>query len=229
MNPEVPTVELVGVSLTYAGPPVVAALHDVDLRLRRNEYVAVVGPSGSGKSTLLNILGLLDRPTGGTFRLSGIDVSTLPEADRAALRGERIGFVFQSFHLLEHRTAVENLLVATLYRPTKVGRADRVARAEQVLTRVGMRERMYARPAQLSGGERQRVAIARALMNAPDLLLCDEPTGNLDSVNAAKVLALIDEVHQAGQTVVVITHDPVVAARAERRIAITDGSVTESG
>lgn len=225
---EVPaTVELDGVSLTYPGPPSFRALNAVDLRLARNEYLAIVGPSGAGKSTLLNILGLLDRPTEGTFRLSGTDVSTLPEPERASIRGERIGFVFQAFHLLEHRTAVENLLFATLYQRTKAPKPERIERAEAVLTRVEMSHRMHARPNQLSGGERQRVAIARALMNAPDLLLCDEPTGNLDSANATNVLELLDEVHRSGQTVVVITHDPAVAERAERRVAITDGRLVE--
>jgi putative ABC transport system ATP-binding protein len=229
--------------MTYPGPPAVRALSEVNLTVNRGDFLAVVGPSGSGKSTLLNVLGLLDRPTSGSYELAGTDVADLSERDRAAVRGQHIGFVFQSFHLLDQRSALENVLLAGLYQPTRStnakrdpvrrhkenrGSRDRLRqRAEEVLTSVGMAHRIGALPSRLSGGERQRVAIARALLNQPELLLCDEPTGNLDTVNSANVLRLLGEVHHSGQTVVMITHDPTVAAAANRRVSITDGALTE--
>lgn len=222
-----PAVNLKGVGRTYPGPPPVAALRSVDLQIKTGDYVAVIGPSGSGKSTLLNLLGLLDRPTDGTFTLGGIDVSGLDEKGRAAYRGQQVGFVFQAFHLIDHRSAIENVLLAALYQPKKMPRAALKAQAKRVLEQVGMGHRLNAPPSTLSGGERQRVAIARALMNKPALLLCDEPTGNLDSVNAHKVLEMLQEVNQSGQTVVVITHDTTVAAAANRRVSITDGILTD--
>jgi putative ABC transport system ATP-binding protein len=209
------------VAKTYPGPPPVSALHPADLRIERGEYVTVVGPSGSGKSTFLNIVGLLDRPSSGRYELDGIDTGGLREADRSAVRGRRIGFVFQSFHLLPYRSAAENVALAQLYTGAS-GRARRRT-ALEVLDRVGLAHRAEALPTMLSGGERQRVAIARALANQPSLLLCDEPTGNLDSETAATVLGLLDEVHEAGFTVIVITHDAEVAARGPRRITIRDG------
>lgn len=222
-----PAVNLKGIGRTYPGPPPVAALRSVDLQVKTGDYVAVIGPSGSGKSTLLNLLGLLDRPTDGTYTLGGIDVSRLDEKGRAAYRGQQIGFVFQAFHLIDHQSAIENVLLAALYQPEKMPRAALKTQAKRVLEQVGMGHRLNAPPSTLSGGERQRVAIARALMNKPALLLCDEPTGNLDSVNAHKVLEMLQEVNQSGQTVVVITHDATVAAAANRRVSITDGILTD--
>lgn len=225
---ELPSVvELTGLGRTYPGPPPVPALRDVNLHVRRGDYLAIIGPSGSGKSTLLNVLGLLDRPTSGSYRLAGADVSRLTEKDRAAYRGQLIGFVFQSFHLLDHRTALENVTLGALYQPDKITNRGLIDNAVRLLADVGLGHRLDSPPARLSGGERQRVAIARALINKPQLLLCDEPTGNLDSVNTANVLRLLDEVHAAGQTVVIITHDPAVARHALRRVSITDGTLTE--
>ncbi|MEU9505370.1 ABC transporter ATP-binding protein [Micromonospora sp. NPDC048170] len=211
-------------ALTYPGPPPVPALRPTNLTVHRGEYVSIVGPSGSGKSTLLNILGLLDRPTEGKFLLDGVDTGALGDRERTALRGLRIGFVFQAFHLLARRTAVENVALAQLYRATPAQQRRHDAR--EALERVGLAHRLNTEPARLSGGERQRVAIARALAAQPALLLCDEPTGNLDSANAATVLQLLDDLWHAGMTVLVITHDPTVADQAPRRIIIRDGVVT---
>ncbi|GAA2018768.1 ABC transporter ATP-binding protein [Pseudokineococcus marinus] len=220
-----PVVELVGLTRTFPGPPPVHALDGVDLVVRAGEYVSVVGPSGSGKSTLLHVLGLLDRPTGGDYLLDGVPTSTTSERHRARLRGGRIGFVFQQFHLLPHRSVLENVLLATLY--SGVPRAERVDRARAALERVGLGHRVDAGPTTLSGGERQRVAVARAVVTGPSLLLADEPTGNLDSVSSAAVMDLFDELHASGLTLVVITHDPVVSARAQRRVRISDGLLAE--
>ncbi|WTV69516.1 ABC transporter ATP-binding protein [Streptomyces sp. NBC_00029] len=216
-----PVIELRGAGLTYPGPPPVEALRPCDLTVRRGEFITVVGPSGSGKSTFLNVAGLLDSPTSGRYLLDGIDTGALPDRERTALRGRRIGFVFQSFHLLPHRSALENVTLAMLYTGTP--RAQRLVRAREALDQVGLGHRAGAVPGRLSGGERQRVAIARALVGRPSLLLCDEPTGNLDSVNAASVLTLLDELHGAGMTVLVITHDPQVARRGHRTLTIRDG------
>lgn len=183
--------------------------------------MAVVGPSGSGKSTFLNVVGLLDRPTAGRYEFEGDDVGRLREHERTALRGRRIGFVFQSFNLLPYRTAAENVAVAQLY--LGVPRARRRAVALEALDRVGLAHRREAMPWTMSGGERQRVAIARALVNEPTLLLCDEPTGNLDSQTAERVLSIIKRLHSDGLTVITITHDNSVADRAQRVIAIRDG------
>ncbi|MFB6707266.1 ABC transporter ATP-binding protein [Streptomyces sp. NPDC056333] len=215
-----------GLGLTYPGPPPVTALRPCDLRIDRGEFVTIVGPSGSGKSSLLNIAGLLDTPTRGTYFLDGIDTAAADEAQRAALRSERIGFVFQSFHLLPHRSAQDNVELAMLYRSTP--RRARSRRAAAVLTRVGLGHRAHALPTQLSGGERQRVAIARALVAEPSLLLCDEPTGNLDTETAAAILDLLDRLHEDGMTIAVITHDAQVAARGQRTITIRDGVLTDA-
>ncbi|MFI7388681.1 ABC transporter ATP-binding protein [Streptomyces sp. NPDC049813] len=211
--------------LTYPGPPPVPAFRPCDLTIHRGEFVSVVGPSGSGKSTFLNIAGLLDAPTHGTYLLDGIDTGALRDTDRTALRGRRIGFVFQSFHLLPHRSSQENVVLGMTYNG--VPRAERSARARDALVRVGLGHRLNALPTRLSGGERQRVAIARAVASRPSLLLCDEPTGNLDTRNAEAVLELLDELHADGMTVVVITHDPLVAGRGARTVAIRDGVLHE--
>ncbi len=216
-----PVIELRGLARTYPGPPPVDALRPADLVIDQGDYVTVTGPSGSGKSTLLHLLGLLDTPTKGTYLLDGLDANAMRDGDRSALRGRRIGFVFQSFHLLPYRTAEENVLLAQLYNHAP--RAGRRGAAREALGKVGLGHRVDALPTTLSGGERQRAAIARALVSQPSLLLCDEPTGNLDSQNAATVLDLFDDLHAAGLTVVVITHDPNVASRANRTVAIRDG------
>lgn len=216
-----PVVELHGVGRAFPGPPEVTVLSDVDLTIERGDYLSIIGPSGSGKSTLLHLLGLLDRPTAGTYHLDGDDTVTLTDRQRTALRGGRIGFVFQSFHLLGHRSVLENVMLALRYGG--VPRADREERARTALHRAGMDHRVAALPTTLSGGERQRVAIARALATGPSLLLADEPTGNLDSVSSAGVLDMFDEFHDEGLTLAVITHDQQVSARADRRARITDG------
>ncbi|WP_234323865.1 ABC transporter ATP-binding protein [Streptomyces sp. NRRL F-2580] len=213
------------VGLTYPGPPPVPALLPCDLTVRRGEYVTIVGPSGSGKSTFLNIAGLLDTPTHGTYLLDGIDTTTIKDKERTTLRGSRIGFVFQAFHLLAHRSARENVELAMIYQ--RVPRSQRRARARAALIRVGLGHRLDALPTRLSGGERQRVAIARALVTEPSLLLCDEPTGNLDTATAESVLELLDQLHRDGATIVAITHDPQVAARGQRSVSIRDGRLTD--
>ena len=220
-----PVVELHDVGRTFAGPPEVEVLRSVDLRIVAGEYVSIVGPSGSGKSTLLHLLGLLDRPTRGMYLLDGHDTRELSDGQRAEMRGSRIGFVFQAFHLLPHRTTTENVSLAELYRP--VDRAGRDERAREMLRRVGLGHRLDVFPETLSGGERQRVAIARALLGDPSLLLADEPTGNLDSVSSVSILDLFGELHRSGITLVVITHDTMVSARAQRRISMTDGQTRE--
>jgi putative ABC transport system ATP-binding protein len=220
-----PVIELRGLARTYPGPPPVLALRPADLVIEAGGYVAVTGPSGSGKSTLLHLLGLLDAPTGGSYLLDGLDTSALGDKDRSALRGRRIGFVFQAFHLLPYRTALENVQLAELYNSTP--RSVRLPAAIDALNAVGLGHRMDALPTTLSGGECQRVAIARALVNRPSLLLCDEPTGNLDSRNAASLMELLDQLNADGFTIVVITHDTGVAGHAGRTIAISDGVLSE--
>ena len=220
-----PVVELRDVWRTFPSEPPVHALQGVNLVVHRGDYVAVVGPSGSGKSTLLNILGCLDRPTAGVHLLDGIDAASLHDGARAALRGRRIGFVFQSFHLLAHRTVAENVMLAELY--TRSERAGRRSRAEAALARVGLSHRVDFVPTRLSGGERQRVAIARALVGEPSLLLCDEPTGNLDTRNTDAILELFDELRADGLTLAVITHDEHVSRRAARTVDIVDGRLSE--
>ncbi|MFE4259419.1 ABC transporter ATP-binding protein [Streptomyces sp. NPDC056883] len=221
-----PVIEFRQVGLTYPGPPPVEAFRPGDLVVRKGEFITVVGPSGSGKSTFLNIAGLLDTPTTGSFLLDGIDTGRLKDTQRTTLRGRRIGFVFQAFHLLPHRSARENVELAMVYGD--VPRRERPERAREALARVRLGHRTDALPTRMSGGERQRVAIARALAARPSLLLCDEPTGNLDSGNAEAVLQLLETLNAEGITVVLITHDLAVAARGRRTITIRDGSMSES-
>jgi ABC-type lipoprotein export system ATPase subunit len=223
--PRAPVVELCGVSRTYGSDPPVEALRGVDLTVQRGDAIAIVGPSGSGKSTLLNIVGCLDRPTAGTYRFEGDDTATLGDRELAALRGRRIGFVFQTFNLLAHRTVLENVMLAEVY--IGLPREGRRERALATLERVGIEARAGFRPGKLSGGQQQRVAIARALVGSPTLLLCDEPTGNLDTANGATVLALFQDLVDDGMTMLLITHDASVAARMPRRTSITDGRLTE--
>ncbi len=223
-----PAIEVVDVTREYQldGGITVPALRGVSLTIEAGDYAAVVGPSGSGKSTLMHLLGGLDQPTSGRLLLGGRDVARLDAADMARLRNEVIGFVFQSFHLLAQTTAVDNVALPLIYRG--VGRGARRRRAAEMLERVGLGHRIDHRPNQLSGGEQQRVAIARALVTEPAVLLADEPTGNLDSVAGAAVLALLEELNaERGVAVVLVTHDREVAARARRQIVMRDGVMVE--
>jgi macrolide transport system ATP-binding/permease protein len=222
-TPGRPVLELREVSRTFGSEPPVNALREVDLVVYPGDWVAIVGPSGSGKSTLLNVLGCLDRPTSGTYLIDGIDVAGLSENERTATRARSIGFVFQAFHLLGHRTALENVMLAEMYAGGE--RAGRRERARDALERVGMAHRRDFLPTRLSGGEQQRVAIARALLGSPRLLLCDEPTGNLDSVSTESLMLLFDALARQGLTLVVVTHDEGVAAHAQRVVRMVDGEV----
>jgi putative ABC transport system ATP-binding protein len=219
-------IRLEKVCRTYETGGGVTVLKDVSLHVRSGEAACIVGPSGSGKSTMLNILGLLDRPTNGKFLFEGHDTGTLSDAQLSHLRGRRIGFVFQSFHLIPHLSVVENVELPLFYQ--RVPPAERRRRAEQRLAQVRLSHRLHHRANQLSGGECQRTAIARALVTDAELLLADEPTGNLDQKTGTEILALFEELSAAGKTLLVITHDMNVAARFPRRIHIADGIVTEA-
>jgi macrolide transport system ATP-binding/permease protein len=216
--------ELQKVCRQYGSEPAVHALVDVDLSLDRGDWLCITGPSGAGKSTLLNIIGCLDHPTSGSYFMDGIDAAKLTDKQRAGLRSQRIGFVFQAFHLLPYRTVLENVMLAEVYR--KQSNSGRRARALAAIERVGLSHRADFLPMKLSGGEKQRVAIARALSGSPSLLLCDEPTGNLDSKSSAALLDLFEKLNQDGLTLVTVTHDENVASRAARRVHVVDGSLT---
>ena len=216
-------IETDSISKSYSkdGGATVYALRAASLTIARGEFVAIMGPSGSGKSTLMNILGLLDRPDTGTYRLEGHEVSSLSVDELAHFRNEKIGFVFQAFHLLPRTTALENVELPLMY--AKGGVSSK--KAEAALKRVGLEDRAAHFPSELSGGQQQRVAIARALVNDPDILFADEPTGNLDSASGEEVMRIFSELHQLGKTVILITHEPDVAARAERVVRIIDGEI----
>jgi putative ABC transport system ATP-binding protein len=207
------------------GEEVVQALAGVDLDIARNEYVALTGPSGSGKSTLMNLLGCLDTPTEGSYTLNGRDVSGMNDTELAQVRNREIGFVFQSFHLLPRMTVLQNVMQPLVYRG--LSQDERRARAVEALGKVGLGDRMGHRPNQLSGGQRQRVAIARALVGAPSILLADEPTGNLDTRTSAEIMALFDALHAQGQTVILVTHEPDIAAHCHRVLRVSDGRIVE--
>jgi len=224
-TPGEPVVRLDGVRKVYrSGDIEFEALRGVEMSIGHGEYVAVVGPSGSGKSTLMNILGCLDVPSSGTYLLGGDDVSTMNESQLALVRNRRVGFVFQQFHLLTTLPAWRNVELPLVY--AGVERAERRERAVRALERVGLGDRVENRPGQLSGGQQQRVAVARALVTEPDIILADEPTGNLDSASTEAVLGLLEELHAAGRTIVLITHEHEVASRAQRNLTIRDGLIT---
>ena len=209
------------------GGQTVHVLKGIDLDIQRGEYVALMGPSGSGKSTLMNLLGCLDTPTSGTYVLADRDVSGMGEQELAEVRNQEIGFVFQTFNLIPRQTALDNVALPLVY--TGIGKEERLERAAEVLRYVGLGDRMHHQPNQLSGGQRQRVAIARALVNKPSLILADEPTGNLDSTTSDEILKLFDEIHAAGNTLVVVTHEEDVARHAKRVIRLRYGIIADAG
>jgi len=219
-------IELAGVSRTFqVGDQPVHALRAIDLSLEDGEYAAIMGPSGSGKSTLLNILGLLDRPDTGSYLLDGAETTALGEEERARLRRDRIGFVFQSFHLIPRLSAAENVELPLVL--AGIAPRDRRERVERILAAVGLTDRAHHRPDQLSGGQRQRVAIARATIMEPGLILADEPTGNLDRASGDEVVHTLEELNARGLTLLVVTHDPVIGDRARRRIRMDDGRILD--
>ncbi|ENM3888953.1 ABC transporter ATP-binding protein [Vibrio cholerae] len=219
-----PLVELQQICKHYtSGQNVVKALDGVDLTIHHGEYLAILGPSGSGKSTLMNVLGCLDKPTAGRYQLDGHPVNSLSTQQLAAIRNQKIGFVFQSFNLLEYASALDNVALPLVYAGVKA--KDRRRRATELLTRVGLADRLDHKPNQLSGGQKQRVAIARALINQPQILLADEPTGALDSKSGAEIETLFNELHREGRTIIVVTHDNELAKRTKRIVTIRDGQV----
>jgi putative ABC transport system ATP-binding protein len=220
-----PVVQVESLAKLFPGPPEVPALLPCCFTIERGDYIAITGPSGSGKTTLLSLLGLLEIPTSGSYYLEGIDVAGLTDKQRAGVRARRIGFVFQAFHLVGYRSVVDNVELGLLYHGL-TGKQRR-NRALDVIDHVGLTNRRDGLCSQLSGGEKQRVAIARTLIREPSLVLCDEPTGNLDSASSEQVLGLIEKLHTAGLTVVMITHDPSIARRARRNLTMNDGRVSE--
>ena len=222
MRPDIIRIE--GLERRYdMGGEIIHALRGVSLTISRNEYVAIMGPSGSGKSTMMNVLGCLDTPDAGSYWLNGHEVSQLSDDALARVRNKEIGFVFQTFNLLPRASALHNVELPLVY--AGVSAAERSERARQALDRVGLGDRMYHRPNELSGGQRQRVAIARALVNLPSILLADEPTGNLDSSTSEEIMRVFADLHVAGQTVIMVTHEPDIAAHAERVVVLRDGRV----
>jgi putative ABC transport system ATP-binding protein len=220
---QAPVLEVDNVTRSYPGEPPVQALRGVNLRIGEGELVGVTGPSGSGKTTMLQLMGTLDRPSSGRVRVTGLDVATMADQAVAYLRATLIGFVFQQFFLAEHATVLDNVADGLLYAGIPLTQRHQLAL--DALERVGLAERPHVRPTQLSGGQRQRVAIARALVGRPAIVLADEPTGNLDQPTGRSILALIDQLHQAGSTIVVITHDHLIAERMPRRVEILDGRI----
>jgi putative ABC transport system ATP-binding protein len=217
-------ISLEGIRKSYAlGGNVVHALREIDLKIEKGEYTALMGPSGSGKSTLMNIIGCLDSPSQGQYWLNGKEVSRMNDVDLSQVRNQEIGFVFQTFNLLNRLSALDNVALPLVYAGMKS--KERLARAEEVLEQVGLKDRMHHRPNELSGGQRQRVAVARALVNNPSLLLADEPTGNLDTKTSHEIMALFEEIHQQGNTIVLVTHEEDIAAHAKRIVRLRDGLI----
>ncbi len=217
-------IRIEGITKEYVmGHAVIQALRKVDLLIRRNEYLAIMGPSGSGKSTLMNMLGCLDTPTTGTYEFNGKDVASMEDDELAVIRNKEIGFVFQTFNLLPRSTSLQNVELPLIYAGLK--RDERLIRAEQALASVGLTERMYHKPNELSGGQRQRVAIARALVNSPSIILADEPTGNLDSKTGEEIMGLFENLYASGNTIVVVTHEEHIARHARRVVRLRDGLI----
>jgi putative ABC transport system ATP-binding protein len=217
-------IELIDISKVYQmGTETIHALRSVNLTIKKNEYVALMGPSGSGKSTLMNVLGCLDTPSDGQYILNGISVDRMLDNDLAEVRNKQIGFVFQTFNLLPRSTALENVMLPMVY--AGISAADRKTRAEEVLNQVGLKGRMTHKPNELSGGQRQRVAVARALVNHPAIILADEPTGNLDSKTSVEIMALFEDIHKKGNTIVLVTHEEDIARYAHRIVRLKDGNV----
>ena len=217
-------IEIKGLKREFAvGSEIVKALKGVDVSVKKNEYLAMMGPSGSGKSTLMNLLGCLDTPTAGAYNLNGTNVSSLKDDDLAEIRNKEIGFIFQTFNLLPRLTALENVSLPLVY--AGYNSEDRKIKAQDVLEKVGLGDRMDHRPNQLSGGQRQRVAVARALVNDPSIILADEPTGNLDSKTSLDIMRLFEEIHEMGNTLIVVTHEEEVASHAHRILRLRDGLV----
>jgi putative ABC transport system ATP-binding protein len=217
-------IDINGIGKTYKiGEVVVNALVSVDLKIARGEYVALMGPSGSGKSTLMNILGCLDTPSRGSYKLNGTDVSHMTDNELAEIRNKEIGFIFQTFNLLARNSSLENVALPLVY--AGIGKAERLTKAKQALESVGLGERVEHKPNELSGGQRQRVAIARALVNSPAIILADEPTGNLDTKTSHEIMDLLEEIHQKGNTVIIVTHEEDIAKRAKRIVRLRDGVI----
>ena len=225
-TPKKAVITLEGITKTYVnGKLTVPVLHGIDLSIYEGEFTSIMGPSGSGKSTFMNILGCLDRPTSGSYRLDGEEVAHLGDDELAYVRNKRIGFVFQSFNLLPKLTALDNVALPMVYEG--VSKAERIARASQLLTDLGLGTRLDHMPAELSGGQRQRVAIARALANDPAIIMADEPTGNLDSKASLDVMHIFTELYQEGRTIILVTHEPDIAEYAGRNVVLKDGLIVE--
>ena len=207
------------------GDNVVKALDNVSLKIFENDFISIMGPSGSGKSTLMNIIGCLDVPSKGTYKLDSIEIDKMTDSDLAKIRNQKIGFVFQTFNLLPKLNAVQNVEVPLIY--SSLSKSERISKAKNALNSVGLGNRLDHKPNELSGGQRQRVAIARALVNSPSIILADEPTGNLDSKSGLEILKFFDELHQAGNTIIVVTHEDSVAKRAKRKVEIFDGKISK--
>lgn len=219
-----PLIQLIDITRKYVmGSEIVHALRGVSFDIARNEYVALMGPSGSGKSTLMNMLGCLDTPSSGEYWLNGKDVSKMTDNELAEVRNKEIGFVFQTFNLLPRNSALENVALPLVY--SGIGKEEREARAAEMLQLVGLGDRMTHKPNELSGGQRQRVAVARALVNKPSIILADEPTGNLDTKTSHEIMALFEEIHQQGNTIILVTHEEDIAQHAKRIIRLRDGVV----
>ncbi len=221
-------IDIVGIGKTYKiGEVEVHALREVDLQIKKGEFVALMGPSGSGKSTLMNILGCLDTPSRGRYALNGIDVSHLSDNELAEIRNKEIGFIFQTFNLLARNSALDNVALPLVY--AGVNKNGRIDRAQKVLKSVGLEDRMNHKPNELSGGQKQRVAIARALINTPSIILADEPTGNLDTKTSNEIMDLLDEIYKKGNTVIIVTHEEDIAKRAKRIVRLRDGLIESDG